>query len=180
MLRVPLILIAILVASTASAQRGEVGPYFSAGASVAFENFDLPRGVHADDSFALDLIGGYRVDSLVAYELEAEFLADFDVDGVGGGDIDGLALTGNIKLFPLQASDGGQPFLLLGLGLLELDGPDAIDADDTEPLLQIGGGLDFPISERAMFGVKATYRLPLDDLDDFEYWTLGANVQYRF
>jgi hypothetical protein len=136
-------------------------------------------GASADDAIALDLIAGYKMSSLFAIEGEAQLLDDFDLDGVGG-DVDGVALTGNAKLFPLQATAAIQPFALVGLGLLALDGPHRIDANETNWMYQLGAGVDFPVAERALVEVKATYRFPQGALDDFEYWTLGANFQYRF
>jgi hypothetical protein len=179
-LRVTLYAIAIVaLAGNTFAQDTHVGPYIGAGASIAFEDFDLPPGVSADDTFALDLMGGYRMSSLVALEGELELLTDFDLDGIGD-DVDGFALTGSAKIFPLQGRERVEPFVLGGLGYLDLDGPSVIDADESDWMLLIGGGVDFPIGERSIFEVKAAYHLPQGDVDDFEYWTLGANVQYRF
>jgi hypothetical protein len=130
-------------------------------------------------STAFDLIGGYRMNPAVALEAEAQFLTDFDLDGIGG-DVDGIALTGSAKVFPLRGRQEIEPFLLAGLGYLDLDGPSVIDADESDWMFHIGGGVDFPIGPRSVFEIKASYRLPQDDVDDFEYWTLGANVQHRF
>ena len=170
----------LLVGATASAQTsGAQYMYLGAGASFANEEFDLPPGVDADDAAALDLLAGYRVTPQVAVEGQAQFLSDFDLDGIGGGDIDGVALTGSAKLFPVPASPI-QPYALLGAGILDLDGPSRIDANETSWMFQLGAGVDFPIADRTLLEVRGDYRFPQGSLDDFQYWTLGANVQYRF
>lgn len=172
-------LIVLALADTASAQGSQLGAYAGGGVSLAFEDFDMPPGSSADDAIALDLIAGYRMNPLFAVEGEAQLLDDYDLDGVGG-DVDGVALTGNAKFFPAAATSAIQPFLLAGMGLLSLDGPHRIDANETNWMYQIGAGVDFPIADRTLLEVKGTYRFPQGALDDFQYWTLGANVQYRF
>lgn len=174
------VLTPLFIGGVASAQ-DVVGPYLGAGLSIAFEKFDLPPGVGADDSVAIDLLGGYRVSSFVAIEGELQYLDEFDLDGFPG-DIDGWTLTGSAKLFPLPATEVIQPFLAGGLGIAEfdLDGPGGIDADDTDWMFLLGAGIDVPVADRVLLEVRASYRFPQDDLDDLEYWTLGANVQYRF
>ena len=179
MRNLPVLLIALVLAGNAYAQGADEGPYAGGGLSIAFEKFDLPPGAGAEDAIALDLLAGYRMSSFLALEGEAQLLSDFDLDRTGG-DVDGAALTGNAKLFPLPPTTVLQPFVLVGMGLLALDGPHRIDANKTNWMYQIGGGADFPVAERTLLEVKATYRFPQGSLDDFEYWTLGANVQYRF
>jgi hypothetical protein len=174
-------LLSAALAATASAQDRAVGPYLGAGISMAFEDFDLPPGVSADDSLALDLLGGYRVSSRVALEGELQYLDEFDLDGFPG-EIDGWTLSGSVKLFPLEPTQPIQPFLAAGLGFAEfdLDGPGGLDGDESDWLFLVGAGIDFPIADRTLLEIRASYRSPDDDLDDLEYWTLGANLQYRF
>jgi len=174
-------LVLLLAAAGSASAREPTGAYVGAGASIAFEEFDLPRGVDADDTATLDLIAGYRVSPFVAIEGEAQFLylTGFDLDGIGG-DIDGVSLTGSAKVFPVPQSEGLEPFLLAGIGLLDLEGPHRIHANETNWMYQLGGGLNFPIGQETLFEVNAAYHFPQGHLDDFEYWTVGANVQYRF
>jgi hypothetical protein len=172
--------------STAADRRADTDDayaYVGAGGSLAVERFYLPPGVDADDTGAIDLLAGYRLNPWVALEAEAQFLAEFDTDGTGGGDIDGMAFTGSAKLFPLQDAQLRQsfePFLLLGAGLLDLDGPHRIDANDTNWMYLVGAGLDLPLDERLTAELKGTYRYPQGALSGFDYWTLGVNLQYKF
>jgi len=177
MKHVPLLLIVVGLAGTAAAQQPA---YVGVGASSAHEKFDLPRGSSADDTYSIDVLAGYRVSPLLAVEADAEFLWDFDLDQVAGGDIDGVALTGNAKLFPPMSTGVVQPFALVGAGLLDLDGPGRIDANNTNWMFNLGGGVDFPLTEAATVEVRGAYRFPQGALDDFRYWTVGANVQYHF
>jgi hypothetical protein len=176
-----ILLVFLAASSTASAQIDADQVYAGAGLSLAFEQFDLPRGVSADDTAALDLLAGYRVHPNVAMEGEMQLLyvPGFELHGIGG-EVEGGAFTGSAKLFPVPPGADLQPFFLLGGGLLALDGPHRIDANKVNWMYQVGAGVDFPVADRTLFEVKATYRVPQGSLEDFEYWTVGANVQYRF
>jgi hypothetical protein len=197
MQRVSAFLIALGLAAAAHAQadrRGDPGQgrgdradgfaYVGAGGSLAVERLYLPPGVDADDTGAIDLLAGYRLNEYVALEAEAQILAEFDTDPSGaGGDIDGVAWTASAKLFPLQdpqARASFDPFLLLGAGLLDLDGPHRIEANDTNWMYVIGAGLDLPLDEQFVAELKGTYRYPQGALSGFDYWTVGVNLQYRF
>jgi hypothetical protein len=174
------LLAVLLISGMAHAQKSDTGyVYLGAGISAAEEEFDLPAGFDADDAFAFDLLGGYRVTPQFAVEAQAQFLGDFDLDGIGGGDIDGIAFLAAAKLYPIPDA-AIQPFASAGLGFLDLDGPNRIDANESDWMFALGAGVDFPIADRTILEVKGDYRFPQDDLDDFEYWTLGANLQYRF
>jgi hypothetical protein len=173
------LLVALSLAGIASAQGTRNPAYVGLGFSLAAEKFDLPAGVSADDSEALNLLAGYRVGPNVAFEVEAEFLSEFDLDGIGGN-VDGVAATGSAKLFLGTDPDSIEPFLMLGLGFLDLDGPHAIDANESDWMFHLGAGVDFPIARQTLLELRASYRFPQGDLEDFEYWTLGANLQYRF
>ena len=173
------LLLTVSLAGIASAQGTRNPAYLGLGFSLASEKFDLPAGVSADDTEALNLLAGYRVDRNVALELEAEFLSEFDLDGAGGN-VDGVAVTGSAKLFLGADPNSIEPFLMLGLGFLDLDGPHSIDANESDWLFHLGAGVDFPIARQTVLELRASYRFPQGDLSDFEYWTLGANLQYRF
>jgi hypothetical protein len=176
-----LVLFFFTMTSPASAQTDAGHAYAGAGISMAFEEFNLPRGIDADHTGALDLIAGYRMNEIVALEGEIQllYLPGFDLDGVGG-DIDGVAFSGNAKLFPMQSAGEVDPFVLIGGGLLDFDGPHRIDANETNWMYQIGGGVDVEVADRTLVELKATYRFPQGALSSYDYWTLGANLQYRF
>ena len=43
-----------------------------------------------------------------------------------------------------------------------------------------GGGLDTYVTENIVVALDVTYVLPFGDLDDYDYFSLGLGVAYRF
>jgi len=61
----------------------------------------------------------------------------------------------------------------LGLGL-------STSEDESSAVWQAGAGLDVFVSEQWLLELEAAYKLPTSDLDDFDFWTVGLSLQYRF
>ena len=76
-----------------------------------------------------------------------------------------------------------RPFLQGGVGMLPLDRDfGSFDADDNEFLFNMGGGVDFPISERFTVGTSMMFNvIPAGALGEkfFFSWQL-ATVSFRF
>jgi opacity protein-like surface antigen len=167
-------------------------------------------GVDIDDSAGINATIGYRVWSFFAVELEYEWVDHYDVDGsadlvpVSGpvlsaeGDlysIEGHTLTANTKwIIPFWRI---QPYLLLGGGiaisdvdrgaLLNVVDPGGIDdGTHTNVAGRAGLGLDLYITENILVNAEAsailtTLKEPdLNDIDDLNYMSFGAGLQYRF
>lgn len=153
---------------------------FSAGASVsaAFEDFDEGSW---DDTGAIGLFAGYRFHPNIGIDARFEQTGDFDGD-IGPFDVEAdlwtLSAMGQFFLLTEQF----QPYLLGGFGIGEVDvdldpGP---SGDETDPFARVGVGLDSYATPNFVIGAEAAYNFGIDDLDDWNYWTLSALLRYRF
>ena len=79
-------------------------------------------------------------------------------------------------------SDRVEPFLYAGIGLgwVELDAGSAGSIDDTGFIARFGGGFDLYVTESVALQVSSSYVLTTGDLEDLDYVSLVAGVQYRF
>ena len=163
-------------------------------------SFDL------DDSFGVNAVLGYRAVSWFAIELQYEWIAEYDIQGstdvpvpVSGNlySIEGHTLTANTKwIVPFWRV---QPYLLLGGGFALSDvsngdladalnalGGDIDDGKHLKPAARAGLGLDFYISQNIVLNAQAsivatTLKSPdIGDVDDLNYMSFAAGLQYRF
>ena len=153
--------------------------YLGLGAGFGFENFDGTGGLDIDEAFGFDIWVGYRFVPLFATEVQLEYLNGFDAAFIDG---QAFAFTGNAKLFPLaEVSDRVEPFLYAGIGVgwFEIDGPFGT-ADESDFIARFGGGIDLYLTESVAFQVSSSYVLTTGDLEDLDWISLVAGVQYRF
>jgi opacity protein-like surface antigen len=158
--------------------------YLGLGAGFGFENFDDTGGLDFDEAFGLDIWGGYRFVPLFATEVQLEYLNGFDTT-IFGVDVDGqaVAFTGNAKLFPLaEVSDRVEPFLYAGIGVgwFEFDVGPFGTTDESDFIARFGGGIDLYVTESVAFQGSASYVLTTGDLEDLDWISLVAGMQYRF
>jgi opacity protein-like surface antigen len=171
-----------LVASPAFSQAYDrAGFAVGGGFSYASENFD-ESGVDFDDTAAVDVFGSYRFNPIVATELRFEQTFDFDGDTPGPDvDVDIWTLTANVQFYILTGQF--QPYLGGGFGMGEADvnvhGPGG-DDDVSDPLWRLFLGLDSYITPHVVVGAEVAYNFGVDDLNDFDYWTMSALFRYRF
>jgi hypothetical protein len=168
-----------LAASSAFAQSySRQGFSAGGGISAAFEDFD---GGSFDDTGALSLFAGYRFHPNVAIDARFEQTGEFDGDvGPLDVEVEMRTLTANAQVFLL--TEQFQPYLIAGAGFGEADvyvDPGGSD-DETDPLLRFGVGLDTYATPNFVIGAEAAYNIGIDDLEDFNYWTLSALFRYRF
>jgi opacity protein-like surface antigen len=153
---------------------------FSVGGSLsaAFEDFDDGS---FDDTFALGLFAGYRFHPNFGIDVRLEQTDEFDGD-VGPFDVDVEigTLTVNGQFFLL--TDQFQPYLIggLGIGEAEVDVDPGGSDDETDPVVRLGAGFDVYATPHFVIGGEAAYNIGIDDIDDFDYWTLSALFRYRF
>lgn len=153
------------------------------GFSFASENFD-EDGVDFDDTGAVDLFGSYRFHPNVGAELRLEQTFDFEGDaGPVDIDVDIFSATANLQFYILTGQF--QPFAGAGIGFaqadIDVDGPGfGGDDDESDPLWRLFVGLDSYVTPHVVIGAEAAYNFGIDDLDDFDYWTLSALLRYRF
>lgn len=160
------------------------GFFFGAGVSYAAENFD-DGGAIVKSALAGSAFAGYRFHPLFAFEVRFEGFDDFDLQfSNGDGEIDGYAITANAKLYPLLGPI--QPFITTGIGGIRLDSKtvsrSGITRRDNQSdfLLRVGGGVDFPVNEHLVVNLEAAYLAPGDDLSDLEMTVMGGGLTFRF
>jgi opacity protein-like surface antigen len=161
---------------------------FYLGANVIGASYinigDRDQSPDADETAGFNIYGGYRFNEGIAFEVQGEWLAKSDVDvNNTSSDIETWAITGNVKYFILP--DRFQPYLLMGMGGMHADFKDDFDAglggSDGDFIFRFGGGLDFYITEAIVASLGADYVLPAgSDLEDLDYVSYGAGIQYRF
>jgi opacity protein-like surface antigen len=171
--------IVVLAAGSAFAQDySREGFSAGGGISAAFEEFD---GGSFDDTGAVSVFGGYRFHPNFALDGRFEATGEFDGDaGPFDVEVEIWTLTANGQFFLL--TDRFQPYLLGGVGIGEADvdvDPGGSD-DETDAVVRLGVGLDTYATPNFVIGAEAAYNIGIDDLDDFDYWTLSALFRYRF
>jgi hypothetical protein len=168
--------------------------------SGATADFDL------DESAGFNALLGYRVWSWFALELQYEWVDEYDINGsidlpvaISGKlySIEGHTLTANTKwIIPFWRI---QPYLLIGGGLAMSDvskgsladiivagGIDIDDGKNYEPVGRGGIGLDLYITEHILINAQASAVLTtlgspdIGDVDDLNYMSFAAGLQYRF
>jgi len=163
-------------------------------------SFDL------DDSAGFNALVGYRVASFFAVEIQYEWVDEYDIDGstdvpipASGTlySIEGHTLTANTKwIIPFWRI---QPYLLLGGGVavskvsngdladaLNALGAEVEDGKHAKPAGRAGLGLDLYITKNIVINAQAsavvtTLKEPdIGDIDDLNYMSIAAGLQYRF
>lgn len=162
-----------------------------------------------DDSGGINARVGYRAASFFAIELEYEWIDKYDIEGSLAGEsgnlygIEGHTLTANTKWFiPFWRI---QPYLLLGGGVaiaevdrgnlydiqivadeLRAQGIDIKSGTKTNAAARAGLGLDLYITKHIVATTEATVVLTtlkepdVGDVDDLNYMSFSAGLQYRF
>ena len=159
-----------------------------------------------DESAGFNALVGYRVWSWFALELQYEWVDEYDINGtiyVPGAisgklySIEGHTLTANTKwIIPFWRI---QPYLLIGGGLAIADvskgsladaivsvGGDIDDGKNYEPVGRGGIGLDLYLTEHILINAQVSAVLTtlgspdIGDVDDLNYMSFAAGLQYRF
>jgi len=127
---------------------------------------------------------GYRVTPFFALEGQFEFLskANFSVNGINLFKFDSWILTANSKLYLLP--DRLQPFLLAGLGFMEIEVEDTFGIGVEDPSMEfaarLGGGVDYYATRNIVLSIDVSYVLPTGDIDRSDFVSFGWGLQYRF
>ena len=160
--------------------RHSVDQSTGAGTDLDGPEFDI------DDGFGLGGRAGYRCNPHVAVEGEVEWFPDLDTElsTRGGGKLEDarirpLVVTSNVKGYLLTGRV--QPYLLAGLGLVSADTKGTSGGkSETDYAARFGGGLDFFVTEHWVVGARGSYLLPLANVPDVEYISIGLGIEYRF
>ncbi len=181
-------------------------PYIQFGAVYAEEFFEGDAHL-INDAYGWGWNGrvGYRFHEMMAIELFAEHIAEFDSDGGGGNSTDRRAwsLMPNFKFYPVQGFI--EPFLSVGGGLFrgdhghnwQIDQNGNLSQDDNPPILgktsgngidqgygfgmRFGLGADFYATEQLFITPEVAYMLPLTEgIDNYDYLSVAVGIGYAF
>lgn len=151
-----------------------------------------------NNSLGLKGRAGCRIHRRFSTDVAVEWLDGFEgtafVDGYGSVaelDYKPVVVTTNLKGHILTGRF--QPFLLVGGGMMtagieKRKSPDPAAPDlplperdrNTEFALRFGAGIDVYATKRIALTLETNYVLPVDELEDLQYLSVGLGVQYRF
>ncbi len=158
--------------------------------SYAIETFedDAESDLHVDNSLGFNGRVGYRCHRWLSAEVEVEWLNGFEADVSAPGfgkfatiDVEPLVVTANLKGYFLTGRY--QPFLLVGGGVMTAEFKSRGVAGSitlNEFTMRFGGGIDLYATKNVVVTVGADYVLPVDNLKDLDYISIGWGFEYRF
>jgi opacity protein-like surface antigen len=161
--------------------------------TLGYTGLDLDLDV--DNSLGMNGRVGYRLHPHFSVELKVEWLDGFDTDVdetapvIGeftNMEIEPWVITGGMKAHLLTGRY--QPYLTAGGGVMtinvKLKESEEFGMSDSERLtdftLRFGGGIDFYATENIVLTVGVDYVLPIRDVKDFDYVSIGWGLEYRF
>ena len=162
----------------------------------------------ADPSIGFNAELGYRMLPWFSVAVHVEHLAEISV-GPGdsnrgspqsGSEVlsgESWALTADARVYPWQ-NERLKPFAVAGVGWLLVDTnnePVVQTSTGEDPMLEpidsgigspngfvarVGGGVDIHLTESFFLTTQATYVVPVDDVEDFDYVSVAWGFGYRF
>jgi len=168
--------------------------YFGLSGLIVMENYDGDKtedkfigNVNADfdDTWGLQIHGGYILNEYASAELRFEYIGTSDADlGYNyESEMDVMDLTVNIK-GKLPIKEFFVPYTVFGIGLMnsyeEISAGNTSKKSDWGPCSRFGIGLDFPVHSKFSFGLELAYVIGLGNIDHIEYSTIGLGATYRF
>jgi hypothetical protein len=163
------------------------GLYIGGSAFYAPETFDEGHSVSVKSSRGAMARIGYRVHSIVAFDVRADYLEGFDVfSGDASGEIDGYSITGNVRAFLIPYRL--QPWIGFGVGAIRtdfdarLDDGERVETDgvETDPLFRFAAGFDTYLTSSLVLTLEAAINIVTDDRDYINYGQLGVGLDFRF
>jgi len=163
------------------------GVALSIGGAFALEDFD-DAGLDFDNTGAAGAAISYRFHPHFAVEGHFEHTFDFKADtfvGFGSANVDVNVwhLTANVQAFLLTGRF--QPYIEAGYGYgsaqVSVDTPFGSGDDDTDGGMgRAGIGMDSYVTENFVVALEGIYNFGTGDMDDFNYWSLGGKLRWRF
>lgn len=176
-------LLAFALPAVAQAQTSEYGRNnVAVGGGLAFagEDFDS-NPFNFDNTGAGNVAVEWRFHPHLAVEGRFEHTFNFDAHVPGNTDLRATvwSLTANGRVYILDGRF--QPFFQLGIGVGqgEVDFKSSSDTT-TNAMGRVGLGLESYVNRNVSIGAEFAYDFGFGNLDDFNYYTFGAEVKYHF
>ena len=187
----------------AGAQFKEKGFFGGGGIGYAWENFDddeleddIRRAgltsvrVDSDNAWGLNLFAGYRFMRYLAVEGNFNWYDDFEIDVdadffsipvSGDFDLEIWTLFIDLKAMYPVYNDRLVPYLRVGGGYMdaEIDG-NGFDEDEDDFAWNLGGGVDYFLTDQVSLGLDGKYVWGTDDLDEIEYFMGTVRIGFHF
>jgi outer membrane protein W len=140
---------------------------------------------------------GYRFIEMLAAEIIAEHVVEFDADAGGGGSTSNIdrkdaTVLANLKFFPIQGFC--EPFIEVGGGYMYADAGNNNEIVSASPLItthgtvddgsafgaRVGAGLDIYATENVFVEGDVAYTWGTGDAHNHEYLTISLGIGYAF
>jgi opacity protein-like surface antigen len=157
--------------------------YGGVGGTFTWQLFDQDIGtpgqvVTVNNTQGFELFLGYRASPYVGGEVQIDSMNGFNAEvGTQNTDIDLLSTTFNLKGY--LPAGRLQPFLLLGVGYLNVDSGSPILTDDGNGLVtRFGSGLDVYLTDNFAVYAGWHYLLPFGDNSQLDTLSVHFGIQY--
>ena len=167
------------------------GWYAGARGLWGVEDFDARAS--ADDDAGFDVYAGYRMGRNFAGEFEFEYFNGFDARLAPGntGEYRLFSIAFGMKVFPLarlfdpnSSFHRVQPYVTAAPSWQWVQSRsftgNGAEGDDGGFSGRFGTGLEIYLTDRFVLTGDASYSLPTGGVSNFNYWTFGGGVQWRF
>lgn len=180
-----IVLLILAGAPTASAQSDDIW-YFGISGGNATEDWDNSTFQDVDDSTVFGAQFGFtfKDESFFGYQFEFKYrnYDSFDFgSGANTGELDGWSVSARPKLY--MGNGKIHPILFVGLGYMDLDAK--FDANvpsfrGKDIFFEVGGALEFDVTERLSLFVEADYVIPDDHLDGLDMFEIMGGINLKF
>ncbi len=183
------VMVSLVLSIKAEAAPAEQGFYLGGGAAYAWENFDvddledaLGLSVDVDDAWGINAFVGWRFMRYFALEGNFNWYDDFDAE-VGGVnfEVEIWTLMLDLKAMYPVYNDRLVPYLRVGGGYMDAE-IDVLGVDDSDEdfAFNLGGGLDYYVTDQISLGLDGKYVWGTGDLDELEYFVGSINAAFHF
>ena len=163
----------------AEAEVKEKGFYLGGGVAYAWENFDV-GGFGFDDAWGLNAFAGYRLMRYIAFEGNFNWYDDFTLDSYDA-DLQIWTLMLDVKAMYPVYNDRLVPYLRAGVGYMDKEASaGSFKSSDSDAAINLGGGLDFYVTDRFSLGLDGKYVWGTGDLEAIEYFVGTINAAFHF
>lgn len=180
-----LVIAVVLAASAFSAEATEkTGFYLGLGGSYAVEDFDNTEGLDIDNSWGLNVHGGYQFHRNIALEANFDWYDHFDIHTGfpgGNGDVEIWTIMFDGK-FMLPLDNKVVPYARIGIGIMDakVDFGSFGSDRDSDLAFNLGAGIDVFLTDNVSVGLDGKYVWGTGDVDDLNYFVSGVTLACHF
>ena len=172
------IMVVFALSINAEADPADTGFYLGGGVAYAWENFD--GEFDFDDAWGINAFAGYRFMRYIALEGNFNWYDDFESDSTNA-DVEIWTLMLDIKAMYPVYNDRLVPYLRVGGGYMDAKASaGSLDASNEDFAFNLGGGLDYYVTDQVSIGLDGKYVVGTGDLDAVEYFVGTINAAFHF